>query len=222
MGKHSVCFFGDETLLGLNDPEGNGWGQRVVRAERGNGHVLVPYILAVEGDTTAKIASRWGQEANARLTGLPASAIVFCFGLHDQATHLDDVQIPIQETLDLAEAMVTEASAWRTVFWVGPPPVRGSNIPMLGRSQQPLVYDNVRLRVLTQSFANIAAHNGVPYLDLCSGLDGQRRYTNALVKSNGVLPGEDGHAMIAEMLQSWMPWRDWLDRGISANLLKRI
>ena len=83
MVKRSVCFVGDDLMLGLRDPEGFGWPQRVVRAERSHGHAVVPYVLGVESDTTAAIAKRWRSEAEARLAHLPASALVFCCGVHD-------------------------------------------------------------------------------------------------------------------------------------------
>jgi len=220
MTKHSVCFFGDEVLLGLHDAEGDGWARRLAKAERQNGHLLVPYVMAVEGETTASVAERWEKEARSRLTGLPASAIVFCFGLHDQATLDQDIQVPIFETLSFAETILKQATEWRTVFWVGPPPVARGGGLLQGRHRAALEYDQLRLRALSQGFAEIAERCGVPYLDLCASLHGNLNYMHSLHNGQGVLPDDFGQALITENLQKWKPWRQWLDQGISPNFCK--
>ena len=134
MAKHSVCFVGDEMMLGLRDPDGFGWPQRLVRAERAKGHALVHYVLGIESSTTADVARRWRVEAEARLSSLPMSAVVFCFGLNDQASGGDGVRMPLPETLYLAECIISEAASWRAVFWVGPPPTRAQGISVAGRA----------------------------------------------------------------------------------------
>ncbi|MBN2751941.1 MAG: hypothetical protein JXQ84_04460 [Rhodospirillaceae bacterium] len=218
MAKHSVCFFGDETMLGLRDPEGFGWPQRLTRAERANGHALVPYGLGVECDTTADIGKRWRAEAESRIASLPASALVLCFGLNDQAADGDGVRVPLPETLYMAATLISEASSWRAVFWLGPPPVMPGGASCPGRQGQALFYDSVRVRGLTQGFAAIAARCGVSFFDLCKALESNSRYTKALRDGNGVVPAGDGQAIIAELLGAWAPWRDWLDHGRTPNL----
>ncbi|WP_337996844.1 GDSL-type esterase/lipase family protein [Oleispirillum naphthae] len=218
MAKHSVCFIGDETLLGLRDPEGFGWPQRLTRAERDAGHAVIAYGLGVEADTTADVARRWRAEAEARLSTLPASALVFCFGLNDQAADGDGVRVPLPETLYLAEAVIAEAASWRACFWIGPPPVVSGGVSVPGRQGRPLFYDPVRLRGLSQGFAAIAARCGVPFLDLCGALSADARYAGALRSGNGVIPAGDGQAVIAAAAGAWAPWRDWLDNGRATNL----
>ncbi len=218
MAKHSVCFVGDEMMLGLRDPDGFGWPHRLTRRERDAGHALVPYVLAVEGNTTADIARRWRSEAEARLSGLPMSALVFCFGLNDQAAGGDGVRVFLPETLYLAECVISEAASWRAVFWIGPPPVRGGGASLSGRLGHSLFYDPVRVRGLTQGFAAIAARCGVAFFDLCAALEGSSRYGKALRAGNGIVPAADGQAAIAESLAGWSAWRDWLDKGASPNL----
>jgi lysophospholipase L1-like esterase len=217
MAKHSVCFVGDEMMLGLRDPEGFGWPQRLTRKERDGGHALVPYVIAVENDTTADLARRWRAEAEARLSGLPTSALVFCFGLNDQAAGAEGVRVSLPETLYLAEGVIAEAAAWRAVFWIGPPPVRSGGVSLTGRQGGSLFYDPVRLRGLTLGFADIAARCGVAFFDLCGALEGAR-YAKALRAGNGVIPAADGQAAIADALTRWSAWRDWLDKGVSPNL----
>lgn len=212
MAKHSVCFIGDDAMLGLRDPEGFGWPMRLTRAERDQGHAIVPYVLAVEDDTTRNIAARWRAECEARLAGLPAAAVVFGFGLNDLAADVDGVRVPLPETLYLAEKIISEAAAWRATFWIGPPPVTPGGSGR-GRQGQTLDYDPIRIRALTQGFAAIAARHGVPFFDLFAGLDKNRRYAAALRDGNGVLPVASGQALIAEQIGEWLHWRDWLDRN---------
>lgn len=218
MAKHSVCFIGDETLLGLRDPEGFGWPQRLTRAERDKGHAVITYGLGVEADTTADVARRWRAEAEARLAVLPASALVFCFGLNDQASGGDGVRVPLPETLYLAETVIAEAAAWRSCFWIGPPPVSAGGVSVPGRQGKPLFYDPVRLRGLAQGFAAIAARCGVPFLNLCDALSGDARYAQALRGGNGIIPEGNGQALIAAAVGRWTPWRDWLDNGRATNI----
>jgi lysophospholipase L1-like esterase len=217
MTKRSVVFFGDELMLGLRDPEGFGWPQRLTRAERGHGHALVPYILGVEGDTTLDVAARWRSESEARIASLPAATLVVCTGVNDQASSADGVRVPLPDSLYAAEGMISEAASWRAVFWVGPPPVLPSSVPHPGRANHTIDYDPVRVRGLSQGFAAIAARCGVPYLDLCDLLD-TADYDDALVNGTGVLPDSAGQGLIAAAIESWKPWRDWLDKSTSPNL----
>lgn len=216
MAKRSVCFVGDELMLGLRDPEGFGWPQRLTRAERDHGHAIVNYVLGVEGDTTRDVARRWRAEAEVRLAGLPAAALVFCFGVNDQASDAGGVRVALPDSLYAAEAMVADAASWRAAFWVGPPPVLASGILQAGRQGQSLIYDPVRVRGLSQGFAAAAARCGVPYLDLCGVLG--ERYARALAQGNGVVPAADGQAAIADAVGAWKPWRDWLDKNTAPNL----
>ncbi len=216
MVKRSVCFVGDDLMLGLRDPEGFGWPQRVVRAERSHGHAVVPYVLGVESDTTADIAKRWRPEAEARLAHLPASALVFCCGVHDQASDAGGVRVALPDSLNIVEEMISEAASWRAVFWIGPPPVLASGVMRAGRQDHSMIYDPVRVRGLSQGFAAIASRCGVPFLDLCDSLG--PRYLAALLKGNGVVPAADGQAAIAEAVGAWKPWRGWLDHNTAPNL----
>ncbi len=216
MAKRSVCFVGDELMLGLRDPDGFGWPQRLARAERHHGHAIVPYVLGVEGDTTSDVARRWRAEAEARLAALPAAGLVFCFGINDQASDPGGVRVALPESLYAAERVVSEAASWRAAFWVGPPPVLASGILQAGRQGHTLIYDPVRVRGLSAGFAAAAARSGVPYLDLCEALG--ERYARALAHGNGVVPAADGQAAMAEAIEAWKPWRDWLDRDTAPNL----
>lgn len=218
MAKRSVGFFGDELMLGLRDPEGFGWPQRLTRAERAHGHAIVPYILGVEGDTTLDVAARWRNEAEARISMLPAATLVFCLGVNDQASGADGVRVPLPDSLYAAEKMVAEAASWRAVFWIGPPPVLSTELPHPGRVGQIVAFDPVRVRGLSQGFAAIAAQCGVPYLDLCDILGRTGAYAEALSTGTGVLPGADGQALIASAIETWKPWRDWFDKSTSPNL----
>lgn len=218
MTKRSVGFFGDELLLGLRDPEGFGWPQRLTRAERGHGHALVPYVLGVEGDTTLDVAARWRGESEARLAGLPSSTLVFCVGVNDQASTSDGVRVSLPDCLYAAETMIADAASWRAVFWIGPPPVLATAVPHPARANQTIGYDPVRVRGLSQGFAAIAARCGVPYLDLCTLLDATPAYAKALAKGTGVLPDADGQILIANAIETWQPWRDWLDKSTAPNL----
>ncbi len=206
-------------MLGLSDPDGCGWVHRLARIERDHGHFLVPYVQAVEEETTASLSSHWQDEARNRLSGLPASALLFCFGLHDQAADQGDLQVSLQDSLHFAEAIITEAIAWRTVFWLGPPPLacgtRGQH-----RNGRTLLYDQVRVHALSQAFAGIAQRVGVPFLDLSTALHASSRYMRAVRDGRGVAPNSDGHDMLAEAVSVWKPWREWLDQGISPNFCR--
>lgn len=218
MVKRSVCFVGDELMLGLRDPDGFGWPQRLTRAERAHGHALVPYVLGIEGDTTLDVAARWRSETEARLSALPSAALVFCFGTNDTASGIDGVRVSLPDSLYAAEEMLSAAAAWRASFWIGPPPVRNVSLPHPGRYGQTVEYDAVRARGLSQAFAAIAARCGVPYLDLCGVFETGGAYGAALAKGNGMLPDGEGQALVSGVVGAWQPWRDWLDKGTAPNL----
>lgn len=210
MSALRLCFIGDSIVNGYGDSAVLGWTGRVCAAAGRGGHDLTHYDLGVRGDTTALIRTRWRAEAAARLPDAFKGALVFGFGIND-CVRLDGVRrVEPQASLDNARAIFAAALAWRPTLYVGPTPIDARHGPPQLAPGATLELDNRDIAELGRALCRVASDTGVPALDLFTVLSDSSTWAQALAEGDGVHPGADGYAQIAERVGAWPAWRTLL------------
>jgi acyl-CoA thioesterase-1 len=193
-----ICFFGDSFTNGSGDDDCLGWVGRICAAARQSGVDMTCYNLGIRRDTSADIARRWKSEAQARLPSLYDERLVFSFGTNDCAN--DDTgrqRVPLALTLSNARAILSEASAWKPTLMLGPMPVQDE---FTGR-----------MAVLSPALETLCREISVPYLDLlpvAASIDALWR--SEVEAGDGVHPNRGAYARIAEAVQDWPAWQNWI------------
>jgi len=201
-----IFCFGDSITLGSNDSRGLGWPGRLCRGLTSGGYSVAAYNLGINGDTSVHIAARWRGEAEARSRNSPG-LLVFAFGFNDAAeADGKGPQVPLAESIANARDLLTAARAVSAVLWIGPTPLDESVNPMQTAVASWKMY-NAEIARYDTAYAGLAAELGVSYLPLFADFDSSSRYRAALAAGDGVHPGDDGYAMIAERIAAWDEWR---------------
>jgi lysophospholipase L1-like esterase len=207
-----ICFVGDSLTNGTNDEDFQGWPGRLCAAECARGHELTHYNLGIRAETSEDIEKRWRAECGPRLLDIHPGALVFSFGVNDTAIENGETtRISRKRSLEMAKRMLGEAQQWKPTIWIGPVPVDDSQQPF--NSAPGVVYDfsTRRMAELCQDYQALAAQMGIPYLSLLQTLDDNPDWRDAFRQGDGVHPGGDGYALMAEKIGAWSAWRGWLD-----------
>lgn len=190
-----VCFLGDSFTLGTGDRGGLGWAGRVHAAERGRGIDLTAYNLGIRGQTGAEIAARAEREIDERLGAAgDRRAVVVAFGTND--IRLDR---PVEETVSALERILEWASGrgW-AVLVMGSPRAAEPELDAL-REGRNLAMETAARRL------------GAPFLDIRQALADWTAWHRGAMEGDGVHPGAEGYAAVAEVFAAWSPWRTWVD-----------
>ena len=119
--------------------------------------------------------------------------LIFCFGTVDMAAPNGNVAVPMQESTQNAQAILSEAQMEAPVLMMGPPPVKNP--------------DHLeRLNKLNETYAGLCLDLGVAYLDLLKGLPAV--YVADL--DDGLHPGKTGNMLIAEQLLNAPIVQGWI------------
>jgi lysophospholipase L1-like esterase len=192
-----ICFLGDSFVNGTGDPECLGWVGRICAAARRRGFDLTCYNLGVRRDTSEDLARRWRREASARLPADIDGRLVFSFGVNDCLVENGRQCVSREATLAAAEAMLTEARAWRPTLFVGPPPIADDDA-------------NRRIAPLSSALAALCAALEVPYLDAFRPLSVAETWMRDAAAGDGAHPGAAGYALFADLVAGWAPWQAWI------------
>ncbi len=216
MSTLQLCVIGDGLACGLGDPFGAGWVGRLCALEaRRHGEAIEAFKVGSATATSLELADHWRSEADFRLPG--RGALLFQFGAMDMALDQNEpdlgVLMGLTGTLFHARRMLAEAALGRRTLWVGPAPVLPGHPVFVDAQGRSLSLSNDRLVVVNEAFAALARDLKVPYLDVFEGLQGEARWTNALLQTDGIHPGPDGHLRLAQLVSDWWAWRAWLAEG---------
>ncbi len=186
-----ICVIGDELVAGVGDPKALGWVGRVVARTALEPAPLV-MTLAVPGETTGGLATRWVEEVDRRLDGAPdgGTHLVVGLGRADLAagTSLARSRLNLANVLDEAERRHLSA------FVVGPPPT--------------LHDDPERQAELSAAFADVTQRRRVPYVETYTPLARHEQWQADLTAGDGVAPGQAGYGLIAWLVlhSGWQRW----------------
>lgn len=191
----NVFFVGDELVAGHGDPKALGWTGRVAARTLPLKPNLRFHTLAVPGESTGELVTRWDTEALRRLgkNGVQetSNAVVFALGHHDLKKGVSPTltRLNIANMLDRAKAL-----GFRTMV-VGPPP--GPD------SQNQAVAEYAAL------CEEAAARRAVPYVDTFGPLARHEQWIADMNSSTEHLPQQAGYGLIAWLVLH-SQWHDWL------------
>ena len=184
MTDRRVLFFGDSFIAGTGDPTGLGWVGRVVAASYADGVALTAYVLGVRGQSSVQVAKRWRAEAQPRIDPACDCRAVFSFGTNDSGTAAITPERSVQT---LATVLDGAGALGLRTFVVGPPPV--------GDGQR-----DDRVAALSESFADVAAARGVPFVSVIEPLRASRSWTREAAAGDGAHPAAGGYSALARLV----------------------
>lgn len=187
-----ICVVGDELVAGVGDPKALGWVGRVVARTALEAPMIV-MPLAVPGETTAELASRWQNETSPRFgaTGTVRNGLVIGLGAAD----VEHAVSTARSRLHLANILDSAAQRRLDVFVVGPPP--GPPEEAEGRAE------------LSAAFGDVARRRQVPYVDTFTPLAQHEQWLADLAGGDGRTPGQAGYGLIAWLVLH-SGWHRWL------------
>jgi lysophospholipase L1-like esterase len=204
-----IFCFGDSITLGCNDSQGPGWPGRLGRGLSNGERSVAIYNLGINGDTSAHIAARWRAEALARSRN-SAALMLFAFGFNDaSAADGGELQVALADSVSNARAIISAAKSTSELLWIGPTPL-DENVNPLQTPYASWITRNADIERYDTAYAELALALGVEYLRLYPEFASSPRYAAALVDGDGVHPGDDGYAMIAERIAAWGKWQQYL------------
>jgi acyl-CoA thioesterase-1 len=190
---HRICFIGDSMTQGTSDPACQGWVGRVSAAAWRSGYAVTAHNLGIRGDTSRDIALRWQAESALRLQADCQKYLVFSFGANDMTPEGQGLRVPVAQSLDNFQRIVSAAQALHPTRVIGPFPV--------GEVEQ-----DARIQSLCTQYAQCAMAIGVPYLPVAAGLIGSALWRADVAASDGCHPGAAGYQLVADLLCAWPAW----------------
>lgn len=211
MGRLRICILGDDLATSLGDAGGVGWMGQLSRMETSFGSRFEMMSLGVPCETSRELAARVDDELKVRLRENLNALAVFCFGVADMAaSEKGGVRQPLPESLYWAETAVRHSLEHYSTLWVGPPPVR-ARAAWRDADGQVWSINQGRMAALNDAFRMQAEQLGVPYLDLMTILERDKRWQRSLERGDGVHPTSEGHAALANHIGRWSAWRKFLN-----------
>jgi lysophospholipase L1-like esterase len=191
----NVFFVGDELVAGHGDPKALGWAGRVAARTLPHAPDLAFHTLAVPGETTGEMTTRWDDEALRRLgaEGVEAAQkyVLFAVGRHDVYRGVS----PTMTRLNLANALDRASALGFSPMLAGPPP---------GAPQH-----NEEISQLAALCEESAARRGVPYVDMYGPLARHEQWATDMASREDSLPLQAGHGLMAWLVLH-SQWHAWL------------
>jgi lysophospholipase L1-like esterase len=189
----NVFLVGDELVAGHGDPKAMGWAGRVAARTLPLAPDLAFHTLAVPGETTGELTSRWDEEALRRTRHAEAETgyVLFAIGRHDalRGVSATMTRLNIANFLDRAHALGFET------LIAGPPP---------GRDQ-----DNPRIAELAAVCEDAASRRGVGYVDMYGPLVRHEQWAADMATGDDALPRQAGYGLMAWLVLH-SRWHSWL------------
>ncbi|QWW20326.1 lysophospholipase [Schaalia sp. 19OD2882] len=190
-----ICVIGDELVAGAGDPRALGWVGRVL-ARSTFAEAPTVMTLAVPGETTAQLSTRWEEEALRRLGTTGTRALVVGVGCADANSGLSTARsrLAVANIADRAAALGIPS------FVVGPPPLAGA--------------DQAHLEELSHACAQVCERRQIPFVDTFTPLVAHDQWFEDMASSPArtptgmTLPGQSGYALMAWLTlhQGWYEW----------------
>ena len=189
----NVFLVGDELTAGHGDPKALGWAGRVAARTLPLAPDLRFHVLAVPGETTGEMTSRWDDEAlrRSRHGDAESNHVLFAIGRGDVARSVS----PTMTRLNIANALDrAHALGFRTLM-AGPPP---------GREE-----DNPRIAELAAVLEDAASRREVGYIDMYGPLARHDQWAADMATGRDALPLQAGYGLMAWLVLH-SRWHSWL------------
>ncbi|WP_284328643.1 GDSL-type esterase/lipase family protein [Demequina litorisediminis] len=186
---------GDELVAGHGDPKALGWTGRVAARTMPLAEDLRFHTLAVPGENTAELSSRWDEEALRRVgpDGVAGSQnyVLFALGRHDVERGVSPTmtRLHMANTLDRASALGFRAMV------AGPPPIAAA--------------DKRAIAEYAALVEEAAARRDVPFIDMYGPLARHEQWATDMDASGGTVPLQAGYGLMAWLVLH-STWHSWL------------
>ncbi len=200
----NILCFGDSITFGYSDPEG-GWTQRLSRSlgkiyvsSAGN-YLHAVYNLAIDGDDSARLASRIAEEIKPR--SYDDVVIILFIGVNDSIyfpskgnkVDVDDFKDNMRKILKVALGATSE------VIVVGVTPVDEKKTQPVEAAMEPgASYSNSRIRLFNDALCEMAEKEKVEFVDFFE--DMRKLDFDTYFFTDGSHPNSIGHQYIADKL----------------------
>ena len=185
-----ICVVGDELAAGMGDARGLGWVGRVIARTTVESPVFVS-SLAVPGETTTALSSRWEAECHRRFAPGCDNRLIVALGAADLHSGLSLAR----SRLNLANVLDSARSQQIEVFVVGPPPRPDVDADALG--------------ALSEAFADVSTRRQIPYVETFAPLRTHDQWIADVAANDGVHPGQAGYGLLAWLVLH-NGWHGWL------------
>jgi len=185
-----VIVLGDELVAGRGDPRAQGWLGRVV-ARTEPAATITAYPLAMPGETTTALATRWEAETLPRLQPEGNNRLVIGLGWAD----LDHGVSVARARLNLANLLDKAAALRLPTMVIGPPPRRAE--------------EGEQLSAYSKAFAEVAARRGTPYVEMLAPLANHDQWLADMVGSGYTWPDQTGYGLMAWLVLH-NHWNEWV------------
>ncbi len=205
-----ICFVGDSYINGSGDEQCLGWIGRLCERRFTREFRLTFYDLGIRGATTDEIRGRWKRECQARFPDGADNRVVLQFGINDVAVIVGSGRrVEEADSVDNAEAIVSEVAGLYPTLWVGLPPANIACSPMRPSKGMEIDFSQDTAVALNRRFMTLAAKLGVPYLDIQTALLADERYMHSLTLGDQMHCDGSGYAITAEHIDQWDAWSSW-------------
>lgn len=189
MTRLTVLFLGDSFVTGVGDPTALGWTGRLLAAAHHPDRDLTGYVLGVRRQTSDDVLARWEREADVRLPGVGAGAVVVSFGVNDAIVEDGRRRVPEERTVENLRTLVNQARARDlAVLVVGPPPVADDDV-------------TARVVALDARLGATAAALDVPYVGTVGALRDDPVWHAEVDAGDGAHPGAAGYERLAALVR---------------------
>lgn len=188
--EYRILFVGDELVAGVGDARALGWTGRVLaRTETESRIVGLP--LAIPGENTADLSSRWSAEVLPRLSKDADNRLVIGLGSHDLDTGISLARA----RLNLANMLDQATRHQLHPFVVGPPPRHDA--------------DPKAQSDLSNAYRDVAQRRDIPFVDTYHPLATHDQWQTDTVTTSSYTPQQAGYGLLAWLVLH-NGWHNWL------------
>lgn len=186
--EYRIIFIGDELIAGVRDARAMGWTGRVL-ARTESPIPIIGMPLAMPGEDSHGLVSRWQSEVLPRLGDNADNRLVIGLGSHD----LDSGTSMARARLNVANLLDQATRHRLNPLVVGPPP----------RPDQP-----ARAQAdLTAAYRDVTDRREIPFVDTYTPLATHDQWHQEM-SSGTYAPGQAGYGVLAWLVlhQGWHHW----------------
>jgi acyl-CoA thioesterase I len=188
-----ICFLGDSFVNGTGDETYLGWTGRLCAAAKTLNHSLTYYNLGIRRNTSTDILQRWEQECTRRLPDFCDARMVLSCGVNDMVIEEGRMRVSIEKSRENVQQILRSASAKYKTVMIGPAPVGDSDL-------------NIRLKNLSEAYAQEAGALGISFIEIFSHLISDQTYLLESKNNDGYHPRSYGYSAITDIISSSNEW----------------